>query len=508
MDNPYNLLDALERTVETYPEHTAFHCGDESWTYREFHDRVTRAAIGFGQLGVGAGDRIAVLSDNCHRFAELYWVAAWLGAVLVPLGTRLGEAEMDHILSETSPAVLATDNPEREDLLRGLYPAASHHIGLGEETGQGTHYEALAQEERDSTEEHSHALDDPVVVFYTAATEGKPQGAVITHRNWLTQAVQTGARLGTGPGDVYGAFLPLYHTFEAYMSIVSLCHGATNVTLRTFDATEAARLIDEHGITYYTEFAPMAERVMEAATDDGLDLTSLTRVVGIDLPHTIGSYLEKGVRWFTLYGQAEVAGMALMGEFWPGDEVRENYVGRPLVLTRVSLRDANGEPVAPGGSGEAWLRSGAVVERYWPDRPTRLTDDGWLRSGDLLQRDESGEFWFVGRTDDKDLIKPGGENVYPTEVEQVLLQHPAIAQACVFGVPDPVWKEAVRAVVVVESRQDLTPEEVRSFCEGKISRFKWPKEVLFTEELPQAGGQIDREAVKRKFGEVETSEKV
>ncbi len=502
MNNPYNLLDALERAVEMYPENTAFHCGDESWTYREFWDRVSRVAAGLGQLGVDSGDRIAVLGDNCHRFAELYWVAARLGAVLVPLGTRLSEAEMSHILDETAPKVLATDDAEREDLLRRLYPAASHHVGLGEETEGGVSYEALAKEEH-TFEERPHALDDPVVVFYTAATEGKPLGAMVTHGNWLAQAVQTGARIGTGPDDVYGAFLPLYHTFEGYMTLVSLCHGATNVITPTFDAVEAARLIEEHGITYFTEFAPMAQSIMEAADGDGADLTSLTRVVGIDLPPTIESYLERGVRWFTLYGQAEVAGMAVMGELEPGDEVPENYVGRPLALTRVSLRDANGEPVAPGGSGEAWLRSGAVVERYWPDRATRLTQDGWLRSGDLLRKDDEGELWFVGRTDEKALIKPGGENVYPTEVEQVLLEHPAVAQACVFGVPDPVWKEAIRAVVVPESGQSVTPEEVRSFCEGKIARFKLPKDVIFAEELPEADGQVDREAVRSRYEKVE-----
>jgi long-chain acyl-CoA synthetase len=501
MNNPYNLLDAIERTVEMYPENTALHCGDESWTYREFWDRVARVAAGLGRLGVGPGDRIAVLSDNCHRFAELYWVAARLGAILVPLGTRLSEAEMSHILDETTPVALATDNAEREDLLRGLYSVASHYVGLGEASEGNVRYEALAREEPDFAEEHSYALEDPMVIFYTAAMEGNPQGAMVTHRNWLTQAAQTGARIGTGPDDVYGAFLPLYHTFEGYMTLVSLCHGATSVVMPTFDAAEAARLINEHGITYFTEFAPMAEGIMEAATSDGL--SSLTRVVGIELPPTIESYLERGVRWFTLYGQAEVAGMASMGELRPGDEVPENYVGRPLMLTRISLRDANGS--LSGGSGEAWLRSGAVVERYWPDRPTQLTEDGWLRSGDLLRRDENGEFWFVGRTDEKALIKPGGENVYPTEVEQVLLEHPAIVQACVFGVPDPVWKEAIRAVVVLEGGQSLTQEDVRSFCEEKIARFKWPKDVIFAEEMPQADGQIDREAVRERFEKAETT---
>lgn len=504
MDNPYDLLDALERTVEMYPRNTAFRCGDESWTYREFGNRVIRAAAGLGGLGVGAGDRIAVLADNCHRFAELYWVAARLGAILVPLGTRLGEAELGHVLDETTPTALVTDNAERDDLLRRLHPSASLRVGLGEEPDGDVYYEALTQAEPASAVEgRPRALDDPVAVFYTAATEGKPKGATITHRNWLTQAVQTGACVGTGPADVYGAFLPLYHTFEAYMTLVAVCHGATNVILRSFDAAGAARLIEEHGITYYTEFMPMAQRILEAAEETGIDLSaSLDRVVGIDQPPTIQSYLEKGIRWFTLYGQAEVAGMAAMGELEPGDEARENYAGRPLALTRVSLRSADGTPVEPGESGEAWLRSGAVVQRYWPDRPTRLTGDGWLRSGDLLRQDEEGELWFVGRTDDKTLIKPGGENVYPAEVEQVLLSHPAIAQACVFGVPDPEWKEAVRAVVVLEAGHSLSAEEARSFCEGKIARFKRPREVILAQELPQAGGHVDREAVRSTFDKV------
>lgn len=415
---------------------------------------------------------------------------------------------MAHVLNQTSPTVLVSDSAERHDLLRRLYPAASRHLGLGENFG-GSSYEDVVGEGVASFVGEARGLDDPVAVFYTAATEGKPKGATVTHRNWLTQAAQTGARIGTGPEDVYGAFLPLYHTFEAYMTMVSLCHGAANVILPTFDAAEAARLIGEHHITYFTEFAPMAERIAEAAEELEVDLSaSLDRVVGIDLPPTIQSYLDMGVRWFTLYGQAEIAGMAAMGEIGPGDEVPENYVGRPLALTRVSLRDGGGAPVGRGEGGEAWMRSDAVVERYWPEDPTRLTQDGWLRSGDLLRQDEEGNLWFIGRTDEKALIKPGGENVYPTEVEQVLLEHPAIAQACVFGVPDPVWKEAIRAVVVPESGQSLTLEEVRSFCEGKIAKFKLPKDVIFTEELPQAGGQVDREAVARRFEKVGTSEEV
>ncbi|MGH8473397.1 MAG: class I adenylate-forming enzyme family protein, partial [Gammaproteobacteria bacterium] len=382
--------------------------------YREFRERVARAAAGMARLGLVSGDRIAVLGDNCHRFAELYWVAAWTGAILVPLGTRLSEGEIKHILEETSPKVLAADSAERLDLLSYLHPPASHRVGLEDGIPDCVPYETLAREEPASAEVPPHVPDTPMVVFYTAATEGKPRGAVITHRNWLTQAVQTGARIGAGPEDVYGAFLPLYHTFEGYMMVVSVCHGATTVVMPKFDASEAARLIEEQGITYFTEFAPMAQRIMDAADAENIDLfSSLRRVVGIDLPHTINSYAEKGVRWFTLYGQAEVAGMAIMGEVEPGDEAEENYAGQPLMLTRVSLRDASGAPVERGDSGEAWLRSEAVVTRYWPDRSTRLTEDGWLRSGDLLRRDETGDFWFVGRTDDKTLIKTGGENVYP-----------------------------------------------------------------------------------------------
>jgi acyl-CoA synthetase (AMP-forming)/AMP-acid ligase II len=500
MSDQYTLLDALDRAVEMYPQNIAVRCHDQSWTYRAFRDRITRVASGLAHLGIAPGDRIAVLSDGCHRFIELYWAAMAAGAIVVPIGTRLSKDEVHYLLTDSAPAALVTDREDRHDLLHELGPSARFCISFQEELSHGIAYEALTRTEPDTIKWPRHSLDTPVGIFYTAAVQGVPQGAVITQGNWLAQAIQTGVGLGIGPDDTCGVFLPLYHMFGAYMMVVTTCHGATNAVLPAFAADEAARLIQAQRVTFFAEFAPMADRLLSAATTQGIDLAqSLRFVVGIDLPETINRYLAQGIRWFNLYGQTEVAGLCVTGEVHAGTDFN-NYSGRPMLLTRVSLRNPQGDPVPAGESGELWVRSPTVVVRYWPDRPTRLTPDGWLRTGDILRADAAGNLWYIGRSDDKYLIKSGGENVYPAEVEQVLRQHPAIAQACVFGVPDPVWKEAVRAVIVVKPDHHVTPDEVRAFCRERIAHFKCPKDVIMVTELPQTGGQIDRDAVRQRYG--------
>jgi len=499
MSNAYTLLDALDRATELHPQNTAVWCRDECWSYEAFRHRITGVASGLAELGLAPGERIAVLSDGCHRFIELYWAAMQLGAIIVPISTRLSREEMRYQLTDSAPSTLVADRPDRQELLQELYPAARYAISFASEPAHGVAYEALAQGARTAMGWPHYSLDTPVGIFYTAAVQGRPRGAVITQRNWLAQAIQTGVRLGIGPGDACGVFLPLYHMFGAYMMVVTTCNGATNVVMPAFEAEEAAQLIATQHITFFAEFAPMADRLLSAASAQEIDLAaSLRLVIGIDLPETIRKYLARGIRWFNLYGQTEVAGLSVMGEVRAETEFN-NYSGQPLLLTRVSVRDPQGNPVPAGESGELWIRSATVVERYWPDEPTRLTTDGWLRTGDLLRTDTAGNLWYIGRSDDKTLIKPGGENVYPAEVEQVLLRHPAIGQACVFGVPDPVWKEAVRAVVAVKPDQHITPDEVRRFCREQIAHFKCPRDVIIVTELPQAGGQIDREAVKQRY---------
>lgn len=499
MNVGYHLLDAFERTVALHRDRPAVRCGDSQMTFGALHERVSRAAASLGRLGLRPGDRVAVLSANCHRMLELYWACAAAGAPVVPLEARLSEAEMGAVLSEAAPALLIADTPERVDLLRSLPGAPSGAVCLRGGHPDAADYEGLATTPGEMAWPDIGA-DAAVAIFYTAAVEGKPRGAVVTHRNLLAQVAQTGAALGLDERDAHGLFLPLSHTFGAYLMFVAACHGAATTILATFDPVAAARRISAGEVTFFAEFAPMAQRIADAAAEADLPMPGKLRaVLGLDVPATIGRYLRSGVRWFNFYGQTETSGLVTAGEV-VADDVSATCVGRPLSLSRLSLRDQDGAPAPEGEAGEAWVRSDAVVERYWPDEPTRLTADGWLRTGDVLRADSGGRLWFIGRTSDKDLIKPGGLNVYPAEVERVLGDHPAVARAFVFGVPDSQWRERVCAVVVPAAGASVDVAELAGFCQSRIARFKCPQSVLVAPELAASGEPVTRQDVKDRFG--------
>lgn len=498
----FNLVDALQRITAANPGRPAMHCGEDTFSFREFEDRVARVSRAMADRGVGFGDRIAVLSGNCHRYAELYWVGAFLGAVVVPLEARLTEEDMRFILDEVQPKVVVGDSVERAQLLHSLADSSSLAVVMqGDCSGtELTSYESLVASGAGKPDHTDVSPDAAVAIFYTAAVDGKPKGAVVTHRNLTCQAVQTAGRVGMTVGDSHGVFLPLSHTFGAYLMFVAACNGAASALLPVFDAQGAAELIDAGKVTFFAEFAPMAERIWQAAESSGVALASKLRfVVGLDLPPAIEKYLEAGIRFWCLYGQTETAGLVAMGELFPGSVVA-NYSGTPLDLTNISLRDDQGNPVSEGEAGEAWVRSDCVVTRYWPDLPTRLNRNGWLQTGDILRCEPGQRFYFVGRKGDKDLIKPGGLNVYPAEVEQVLCRHEMVRAAFVFGAPDPLWRERVCAVVVPEEGSpDGLADALRGICENQLASYKRPAVLIVASELVGGSATLTRDLVRERF---------
>jgi acyl-CoA synthetase (AMP-forming)/AMP-acid ligase II len=503
MTSGFTLFDAFERAVALHADRPAVHCGTAVWSFRELGDRVRSVAAGLADLPLRPGERVAVLGENCHRYLELYLAAAASGAVVVPIDLRLADAEVRAVLTETSPAVLVGDRADRLERLQGLYGEARASVTLDGDGGpEATRYETLAEFTADVRPPEGLTPDAPIVLFYTAAVAGSPRGAAVTHRNLLTQLSTTGEPLGIGPDDAHGLFLPLSHTFGAYLMFVAACRGAANTVLRSFDADQAAAQIAAGEVTFFAEFAPMATRIVDAAAESNHAFPANLRfVLGLDAPPTIQRYRGASVRWWNFYGQTETTGLVAMGEV-TGEDTEPNFVGRPLPLARISLRHSDGQPAPAGEAGEAWVRSDAAVQRYWPDEPTRLTGDGWLRTGDVLRGDAEGRMWFIGRTSDKDLIKSGGLNVYPAEVEQVLEEHPGIARAFVFGMPDPEWRERVCAVVqLAAGGGQLDAEAVAGFCAARIAKFKCPRPegILVVAADEDFGDDVDRRGVRDRF---------
>jgi acyl-CoA synthetase (AMP-forming)/AMP-acid ligase II len=478
----YGLWDALERVVDARPDAVAVRCGASAWTFAELRDRVVRLANAWRAAGINPGERVAVLADNCHRFVEVYWACAYLGTAAVPIERRLGDEEVRTLLAEVRPAVVVAGTPELLATVRPLAGSPRLWVTLdGDAPGAMTAESIIGG----ASDAHRHADPAPVdagtavAIFYTAAVAGRARGAVVTHRNLLAQSVQTAEGLGLGPDDSQGLFLPLAHTFGGYLMFAAACRGITNTILATFDPAEAAALVDAGQVKFFAGFAPMPARIADAAEAAGLQLSGRLRAVaGLDGPATIERYLDLGVRWYNFYGQTETAGLVAMGEVLPGS-VDPTAVGRPLSLSRLSIRDEEGRPVPAGEAGEAWVRSDVVVERYWPDEATRLTDDGWLRTGDVLAAGPGQALRFIGRTSDKDLIKPGGLNVYPAEVEALLAAHPGVARAFVFGLPDPEWRERVCAVVVpTDAAEPPDVEALQAHCRSRVARYKCPRAIV------------------------------
>lgn len=499
----FTLDDAFERAATLHADRPAIHCGRGHWSFRELQARVHAVATALGERWLRPGDRLVVRSANCHRYLELYLACAELGAVIVPLDLRLAEDEVRAILAETEPSLLAADEPQGLEWLRNLGDGAVPSLLLSDDPpgdGHAVPYESLTSGSAPAVPHESPGPDAPIALFYTAAVAGKPRGAVLTHRNLVAQISMTGEPLEIGEQDAHGVFLPLSHTFGAYLMFVALCRGAANTILRSFDPSEAARLIAAGQVSFLAEFAPMASRILDAAESTGCVFPGgLRLVLGLDSAETIARYLSAGVQWWGFYGQTETAGLVTMGRLT--EPTHTTFVGLPLPLAHLSLRNSDGDRVESGEAGEAWVRSDAVVHRYWPDQATRLTPDGWLRTGDVLREAPDHALWFIGRTTDKDLIKPGGLNVYPAEVELALQAHPAVARAFVFGVPDPVWRERVCAVVVPSASDTrVAPPDLAAFCGTKLASFKCPRadSILIVPEADLLDN-TNREAVRAQF---------
>jgi long-chain acyl-CoA synthetase len=489
MSTTLNLADQLEMVASRHSQSLAVACGDTRLSFAELYERVCRIASGLRNHGVAADARILTFAANCHRFVELYWAAAFVGAAVVPVEARLTDDDISYIAQSTNPQLVVADTAANAERLRALL-GEERTVLCFEEGAQSTlSFDDLLKSDPIGTPDSAVNPHTPALIVYTAATEGRPKGAVITHANLLAQAVQTRETTTIGPHSRHGVFLPLTHTFGAYLMYVATCSAVANTVIGSFDAERAVTAIGEGLVSFYATFAPMGERILRAAEQRGIDLGQhLEFATGLEVPSTIAGYHNVGVPYYHMYGQTEAAGMVSMGVAPVGSVAAPNYSGIMMNGTRLSLRDELGNEVRLGEAGEAWLRGATVVERYWPNEPTRLTDSGWLKTGDIMRREPDGRLYFMGRTGDKDLIKPGGLNVYPAEVEHVLRQHPAVLEAFVFGTEDPTWRERVCAIVMTSDGVEPArlQTELRELCVDKLASYKRPAamEILNSAIVP------------------------
>jgi acyl-CoA synthetase (AMP-forming)/AMP-acid ligase II len=499
----YSFYDLISRNAVSFSSLAAwFEVDDQrTLTYAAYKQQVDQLASGLQKAGIGKGDRIGVIGKNSLEYFLLYGAAAALGGIVLPINWRLSAEEAVYNLTDCEPSILFVDADLQPMITsaKDQLPTVKEYYNLKPGGGDFFDFEALLDNDGKFTAPDV-AGDDGLVIIHTAAVAGRPRGALLSHENLISANIHINLQLNLSAYDVHLNILPLFHVGGLFMATAGFHAGALNLNMSKFDAVKAVDLIAEKKVTFMFDFAPILSSILEEHEKSGKDIKTLQHVPGLEAPAVIEKYQEMtGGTFYCMYGQTETSAIATMASY----SEQPGSAGRTIQLADVRLVDDHDQPVAAGETGEIVVKGPMVFKGYWnlPEDTAQAFRGGWHHTGDLGRFDESGFLWYEGRKAEKELIKPGGENVYPAEVEKAILEHSAVEATVVFGVPDPKWKEGIKAVCQLKPGQTLDARELIKFVGGRIASFKKPQYVEFVAELPKLkDGEPDRAKVKALYG--------
>lgn len=505
------LGDVARKGARIHAGREAVVCEGTRLTYRELDTRVNRLANALLRLGLRKGERVAVLAENTHKVLELYLGAAKAGLVTVPLNVRLAPEELRQILDDSEAAlVLAGDG--YEDTAAQLQQAAKtvrSWVGLERDIG-GLHYEALLREAPDTDPSVPVHEDELTILMYTGGTTGMPKGVMLSHRNVLSAFVCLCHQMAFTQHDATCMCLPLFH-IAFWPAFCLLLTGGKVVVVRRPTIAAVMKAIQDERCTHVNAVPTLYGWLLDAPEAKQFDISSL-RVMsyaGSPMPEQVlrrciakfGNVFVQG------YGLTEAAPVvaALTAEDHAVEGPRAKLLrsaGKEALIVEVRVVDAEGHPVEPGARGEVVVRGPNIMMGYWkrPELTASTLRDGWLHTGDIGMVDEDGYLYLVDRK--ADMIVTGGENVYPTEPENVLYNHPRVQECVVVSAPDGKWGERVQAVVVLTPGPPVPEADLIEFCRQRLAGYKCPKQIEFWEALPKSAvGKLLRRDVKAKFWE-------
>jgi long-chain acyl-CoA synthetase len=499
----FGLYDLIERNAVSFGSRPAWFEVDNrlTLTFAQYKYKVDQLACGLQNAGIKKGDRIGALGKNSLEFFCLYGAAAALGAIVLPINWRLSIEEVLFNLNDCEPAMLFVDSEYQEMIgdSKDKLPFVRDCYGMKSPEGAFPGFDTLLQN-GGNFQPADVSVDDGLVIIHTAAVAGRPRGALLSHGNLICANMQINLKLTLCADDVHLNILPLFHVGGLFMASGSFHAGALNVNMSKFDAAQAVSLIEEKNVSVMFDFSPILGSILEAHKQSGKSIQSLQHVAGLESPAVIEEYQElTGGTFICLYGQTETSAVATMGCYAD----RPGSAGQTIPLANVRIVNDDDKPLPTGEIGEITVKGPVVFKGYWnlPEDSASTFHGGWHHTGDLGRFDADGFLWYEGRKAEKELIKPGGENVYPAEVEKAILQHPAVERTVVFGVPDPKWKEGIKAVCQLKSGHTLEPQELIAYVGSRIASFKKPQYVEFVSELPQLeDGSADRVKVKELYG--------
>lgn len=507
------LTQVLKRGAAFYPDNLATVDGEHRQTYRELRARVKGLAAALQQFGIKQGDRVALLMLNGHELAEAIFACWELGVVAVPLNYRLAAEELIFIINDADCRVMITD-----DVMLPMTTAMRPRLeGIQHYISTATADDFLAYEElmtrSASFNPPEIAEHDLAGLFYTSGTTGLPKGVMLTHRNLWMNLLHSLSAIPPHEGEAYMHAAPMFHLadFPSLMSVTQ--NGGTHVMLKKFDPATFLALVERERVRRVTLVPTMVNFIINHPDVKTRDLSSLHSIAygASPMPAELlkrAMQTLPNVEFSQGYGQSEAS--PLLTRLSPQDHVLEGpehltrrlaSCGRPIVGVELQIFDENDQPLPPGEVGEIVARGPNVMLGYWkrPEETARTLRGGWLHTGDAARMDEHGFFYIVDRT--KDMIVTGGENVYSTEVENVLFKHPAIREAAVIGTPDEKWGEVVAAVVTLKPDTTTTAEELIAHCAAHLAHYKTPKLIEIREsELPKGGtGKIDKKVLREPY---------
>jgi len=492
------VTDWLDKRAKLTPDRVALidYATGLLTTFAEWNERANRTANYLKSLGVEKGDRVAVYSSNRSEYLDLFWAAPKIGAMLQNLNWRLTVHELTGAIASGAPKVLVYSEDWRAQVqeLSPSFTTVEHVVAMttpGPGEGDFTDRDSMSSKLTDVPE---LMMDDPWGIYYTGGTTGLPKGAVITHGNITWNSVNTIMSWGINDQHKAALQLPFFHIGGPNIFMVPLVHvGGTTVLCSGFDPDETFDLVERSGITHYVAVPTMFQMLQDNPRWSEANFSKLELVISGGAPCPLPimeKFWERGIDFKMGYGLTEASG----NNFWlPPAMVHEKTgsVGYPLFHIDMKIIHSDGSECATNEEGELLIRGGHVFAAYWknPGATAEAIRHGWLHTGDTARRDADGCFFILGRS--KEMFISGGENVYPAEIESILLAHPAVMEAAVIGVPHDTWGEVGRAFIVVT--EDYEEAELRAFLTGRLARYKLPRSIVVLEALPlTAIGKLDK----------------
>ena len=490
-----NLATILMNSAGSYPDRTAVRLDERALSYRDLDELSARVASWLAGRGITPGDRVGLMAPNTLEFVELYYGILRAGAVVVPMNPLFKSREVSYHLSDSGAALAFAWHGVADQAAEGARSAGTDLViiepsGLAETLARSDPVPAVAD----------RAPSDTAVILYTSGTTGQPKGAELTHANLISNIEVTRTTLlGLRPADVMLGALPLFHSFgQTVVMGCAIATGGCLTLLPRFDPVRALEIIKRDQVTVLAGVPTMYTAILHSAGGSAGDVASLRLCVsgGAAMPVELMRAFEKQFDCMILegYGLSETSPVASFNH--PDRDRKPGTIGQAIAGVEMRIQNDDGDPLPSGEIGEIAIRGDNVMKGYWrrPRDTEEAMEGGWFRTGDLGRVDAEGYFSIVDRK--KDMIIRGGLNVYPREVEEVLYEHPAVAEAAVIGVPDQLLGEEVAAVVTLKPGASADPDQLREHVKRQLAAYKYPRHVWIVDELPYGGtGKILKRAI-------------